>query len=94
MTFQVYIDDTGWTTPSETTLNKKWMMKPLLQALVEPALKHHCKSSALPPVPLHEVKIAVDGVETDGSPQRGRFAARGRPIPRRPRAAEQIYTIR
>ena len=81
MTFQVYIDDTGWTTPSETTLNKKWMMKPLLQALVEPALKHHCKSSALPPVPLHEVKIAVDGVETDGSPPAWTFLQlEGRPV--------------
>ena len=95
MTFQVYIDDTGWTTPSETTLNKKWMMKPLLQALVEPALKHHCKSSALPPVPLHEVKIAVDGVETDGSPPAWTFLQlEGRPVRVDLALPSRSYTIR
>ena len=65
--FHVYIDDTGWTTPSETTLNKKWLVKSLLQAIVEPAVGHHCKTNAVPKVPPDGVTIMVDGIPADGS---------------------------
>ena len=95
MTFNVYIDDTGWTTPSETTLNKKWMMRPLLQALVEPALKHHCKNMGVAPVPLHEISIQVDGQPTDGSPPAYTFLQmEGRPVRVDLSLPSRSYTIR
>ena len=41
--FVVAIYDSGSTTEHSTSLNKKWMQKPLMLAIIEPVLKHRYK---------------------------------------------------
>ena len=97
-TFHMFIDETGLTTPTQTTLNKKWLAKPLRQALVEPSVRAYYTQQGLPPMTaqtLAEIRITVDGAAVDGSERASSFVKDGgTPIAVHLTLPSRSYTIR